>query len=78
MVYRVVGYLFSGVVVGIDKATAFSGKQALINKWQKNNTLAGLLIFGVAKMAISLGKSTILQSHFFYSQNQCKDFRFHY
>jgi hypothetical protein len=60
-------------------ATAFPEKQLLLNKWQKkNNTLAGLLILWVEKMAFTLGKSTTHQSHFFYSQNQCKDFRFHY
>jgi hypothetical protein len=28
------------------------------------------------KNGFSLGKATTLQSHFFYLQNQCKDFRF--
>jgi hypothetical protein len=39
MVYRVVGYLFSGVVVGIDMATAFPEKQWLLKKWQKKTIL---------------------------------------
>jgi len=36
----------------------------------KNDTLAGLLILWVVKMAFTIGKSTTLISHFCYSQNQ--------
>ncbi len=60
--------------------SCFSGKAItsyfVANK--KNDTLAGFLILCVEKMAFSLGQSTTLKSHFFYSQNQCKDFRFQY
>jgi hypothetical protein len=59
-------------------ATALPEKQWLLSKWQKNNTLAGLLILWVAKLAFTLGKVTTPKSQFFYLQNQWKDFRFNY
>jgi hypothetical protein len=43
-VFWVVGYLFSGVVVGIDMATAFSGK-AIIGDFVANKKTILLLAF---------------------------------
>jgi hypothetical protein len=81
MVFSVVGYLFFGVVEGIDKATAFPEKQSLFNRWQKkNNTLAGLFDFvGAGHCFIEILNLPIdVLSDGLHSQKQCKDFRFSY